>query len=74
MSFEETDTEDNTIDPIDCYRHFITDEIIGFMVRETNRSAKQYLQTYEITDGQNFVNGNQPLMKRCSSYLESLSR
>ncbi len=26
--------EDNTIDPVDCYRHFITDEIIDLMVRE----------------------------------------
>ncbi len=30
-------SEDNTID---CYQHFITDEIIGFMVRETNRYAE----------------------------------
>ena len=34
-------SEDNTIDPIDCYRHFITDEIISLMVRETNRYAEQ---------------------------------
>ena len=34
-------TEDNTIDPIDCYRHFITDEIIDLMVRETNRYAER---------------------------------
>ncbi|CAF3095843.1 unnamed protein product, partial [Rotaria sp. Silwood2] len=26
---------DNTINPIDCYRHFITDEIIDLIVRET---------------------------------------
>ena len=25
--------EDNTIDPVDCYQHFITDEIIDLMVR-----------------------------------------
>ena len=30
-------SEDNTINPIDCYRHFITDEIIDLMVHETNR-------------------------------------
>jgi len=42
-------SEDNTIDPIDCYRHFITDEIIELMVRETNRYAEQYLQTHEIS-------------------------
>jgi len=39
---------DNTILPIDCYRHFITDEIIDLMVRETNRYAEQYLQTHDI--------------------------
>ena len=37
-----------TIDAIDCYRHFITNEIIDLIVRETNRYAEQYLQTYEI--------------------------
>jgi hypothetical protein len=42
-------TEDNTIDPIDCYRHFITDEIIDLMVRETNRYADQYFETHEIS-------------------------
>lgn len=30
-------TADNTINPIDCYRHFITNETIDLMVRETNR-------------------------------------
>lgn len=30
-------SEDNTINPIDCYRHFITEEIIDLMVRETDR-------------------------------------
>ena len=29
-------SEDNIVNPIDCYRHFITDEIIDLMVRETN--------------------------------------
>ena len=33
-------SEDNIID---CYRHFITDEIIDLMVREANRYAEQYL-------------------------------
>ena len=33
-------SRDNTILPIDCYRHFITDEIIDLMVRETNRCAE----------------------------------
>ena len=41
--------EGDIILPIDCYRHFITDEIIGLMVRETNRYAEQYLQTHEIS-------------------------
>jgi hypothetical protein len=47
-------TEDNTIDPIDCYRHFITDEIIDLMIRETNRYAEQYFQTHEITSRSKF--------------------
>ena len=47
-------TEDNTIDPIDCYRHFITDEIIDLMVRETNRYAEQYFQTHKITSRSKF--------------------
>ena len=42
-------SRDNTILPIDCYRHFITDEIIDLMVRETNRYAEQYLQTHDIS-------------------------
>ena len=42
-------SKDNTILLIDCYRHFITDEIIDLMVRETNRYAEQYLQTHDIS-------------------------
>jgi hypothetical protein len=42
-------SEDDMVNPIDCYRHFITDEIIDLMVRETNRYAEQYLQTHEIS-------------------------
>ncbi|CAF1034341.1 unnamed protein product, partial [Rotaria sordida] len=41
--------EDNTINPIDCYRHFITDEIISLMVHETNRYAEQHLQAQELS-------------------------
>ena len=41
-------SRDNTILPIDCYRHFITEEIIDLMVRGTNRCAEQYLQTHDI--------------------------
>ena len=44
-----TTSEDNTINPIDCYRHFITDEIVSFMVHETNRYAEQHLQTKELS-------------------------
>ena len=40
-------SEDGTMNPIDCYRHFITDEIINLMVCETNRYAEQYLLTYK---------------------------
>jgi hypothetical protein len=42
-------SEDGTINPIDCYRHFITDEVISLMVRETNRYAKQYLLTHKLS-------------------------
>jgi len=42
-------SEDNTINPIDCYRHFITDEIIDLIVRETNRYAQQYLQNHDVS-------------------------
>ena len=33
-------TEDNTIDPIECYQHFITDEQINF----NNNQEKQVMQ------------------------------
>jgi hypothetical protein len=59
--------EDNTIDPIDCYRHFITDEIIDLMVRETNRYAQQYFQTHEIISQSKFCqwkpNTDQEMLK-----------
>jgi hypothetical protein len=42
-------SEDNTTNPIDCYRHFITDEIISLMVHETNRYAQQHLQSQELS-------------------------
>ena len=44
-----TNSEDGVINPIDCYRHFITDEIIHLMVRETNRYAEQHIQTQKLT-------------------------
>jgi len=44
-----TSSEDSTINPIDCYRYFITDKIISLMVRETNRYAEQYLETQKRT-------------------------
>ena len=42
-------SEDGAINPIDCYRHFIIDEIIHLMVRETNRDAEQHIQTQKLT-------------------------
>jgi hypothetical protein len=42
-------SDDNTINPLDCYPHFITDEIIDLTVRETNRYAQQCLQRHEIS-------------------------
>jgi hypothetical protein len=42
--------EVDTINPIDSYRHFVTtDEIISFIVRETNRYAEQHLQTQGLS-------------------------
>lgn len=41
-------SEDDVINPIDCYRHFITDEIIHLMVRETNRYAEQHVQKEKL--------------------------
>jgi hypothetical protein len=41
-------SRDSTINPIDCYRHFITKEIIDLMVHETNRYAEQYLLTHSL--------------------------
>ena len=42
-------SEDGTINPIDCYRDFITDEVINLMVRETNRYVEQYLLTHKLS-------------------------
>jgi hypothetical protein len=42
-------SEDNTINPIDCYRYFITDEIISLMVPETNRYAEQHFRTQKLS-------------------------
>lgn len=42
-------SKDNTIYPIDCYRHFIIEEIISLMVRETNRYAEQNLRTQKLS-------------------------
>jgi hypothetical protein len=41
--------EDYMVNPIDYYRHFITDEIIDLMIRETNRYEEQYLEVHEIS-------------------------
>ncbi len=43
-------SEDSTINPVDCYRHFITDEIISLMVRETNRHVEQHVQTQKLIE------------------------
>ena len=40
---------DNTINPIDCCRHFITDDIIDLVANDTNRYARQYLHSHEIS-------------------------
>ena len=45
-----TNSEDSTIDLIDCYRYFSTEEIISFMVRETNRYAEQHAKTQRLSE------------------------
>ena len=40
---------DNTVNSSDCYRHFITDEIIDLIVRESNRYAQQYSENQEVS-------------------------
>jgi len=49
--FEEVSatSEDSKINPIDCYRHFIIDEIIRLIVYETNRYAGQNLQIQQLS-------------------------
>ncbi|CAF4535407.1 unnamed protein product [Rotaria sp. Silwood2] len=42
-------SEDTMINPIDCYRYFIPDEIISSMVRETNRYVEQHVETHKLT-------------------------
>lgn len=44
-----TNSEDDVINPIDRYRHFITDEIIRLILRENNRYAEQHRQTQKLT-------------------------
>lgn len=44
-----TNSEDSAINPIDCYRHFITDEIVILMIRETNRYAEQHAKTQKLS-------------------------
>ena len=61
-------SEDSTINPIDCYRHFITDEIISLMVRETNRYANNAYKGRSLPNDRKLFNGNQVLMKKCSSF------
>lgn len=41
--------EDITINTIDRYRHFTTDEVISLMDRETNRYAEKNVQMQTLT-------------------------
>lgn len=47
---EITADENSAIDLIDCYCHFISDEISRFMVRETIRYAEQYLLKHSLSN------------------------
>ena len=44
-----TSEDDGTVNPLDCYQHFITEETISLMVLETNRYAEQYLLTHKLS-------------------------
>ena len=67
-------SEDNTTNPIDCYRHFITDELsTSWFVKLIDTRSSTY-KTMRPVDGQYVINENQPLMKRCSTSFESLSK
>ena len=43
-------SEDDTVSPVECYRHFITDEIISLMVLETNRNAQQHFLSHKLSE------------------------
>ncbi len=58
-------SKDGTINPIDFYRHFITDEVISLMVRETNGYAEQYLLTHRLSKRSRNLQWNQLPMKKC---------
>jgi hypothetical protein len=42
-------SEVSTNNPVDCYWHFITNEIISLKVRETKRYTEQHLQTQKLS-------------------------
>jgi hypothetical protein len=66
-------SEDSTINPVDCYRHYMTDEIISLMVRETIIDMQN--NTYKrksLPNDRKLFNGNQLIMKKCSNFWELL--
>ena len=67
-------SEDNTINPIDCYRHFITDELLILWFVKLIAMRSNIYKRMELADDRNFVNGNQPTIERCGSSLVSLLR
>ena len=44
-----TALENSARNPVDCYRHFITDESISLMFRATNQHVEQCLQTHKLS-------------------------
>lgn len=56
-------------DPYDIYVQFVTDEIIDGIDEETNRYAKQYIQTHKTHVVHYCVNGQAQTGKRWGSFL-----
>ena len=62
-------SEDNTVHPIECYRCFITDEIIDLWFVKLTDMQNNTWKLMILADDPNIVNGCQSSMKKYSSSL-----
>ena len=67
-------SEDNTINPIDCYRHSLRTKLLILWFVKLIAMRSNIYKLMRLADDRNFVNGNQPTIKRCGSSLVSLLR